>query len=71
MIMEKFNSQNDMKKHYVVTIKEIGHEKPVVTEFFGDIDRRKVVEFYGLEEPDVEWYRIEELKYSDKPQEKQ
>ena len=50
-----------MGKHYQITIKDAGLEKPIVTEYVGDIDRRKLVEFFGLKEPDVEWYQIKEL----------
>lgn len=49
-----------ISKHYQITIKEIGREKPIETEYIGNIDRRKLIEFFGLEEPDVEWYRIKE-----------
>lgn len=50
-----------MSKHYQITIKEVGLEKPIVTEYVGNIDRRKLIDFFGLKEPDVEWYQIKEL----------
>ena len=27
----------------------------------GDVDRAYLIKFFGLREPDVEWFRIEEL----------
>lgn len=50
-----------MRKHYKITIKEAGLENPIVTEYVGDIDRKNLIEFFGLKEPDVEWYQIKEL----------
>lgn len=46
-------------KHWKVTIKEVGNEKPIVTTYHGTIDLQGVVDFYGLKESDVEWYKIE------------
>lgn len=48
-------------KHYKVTIKEIMIEKPIVTHYYGDVDYDDVKKFYGCEEQDVEWYKIEEI----------
>lgn len=42
-----------------VTIKEKLCEKPIVTRYIGDVDRKFVSDFYGCEQPDVEWYDIE------------
>lgn len=47
--------------HWRVTIKEKAMKYPITTELHGNYDEKDVVEFYGLEEPDVEWYTIEEL----------
>lgn len=48
-------------KHYQITIKETGTDKPITTEYHGNIDEQGLVAFFGLENPDVEWYKIEEL----------
>lgn len=49
-------------KYWQVTIKEVGNETPLVTKYYGTIDRKGIIDFYGLKEPDVEWYKIQELK---------
>lgn len=48
-------------RRYEIVIKETGREKPVVTEYHGFIDRKGLVNFYGLDRPDVEWYDIKEI----------
>ena len=45
---------------YRITIKEVGKETPTVTYYDGEINERGLIAFFGLEEPDVEWYTIEE-----------
>lgn len=47
--------------HYEITIKETGREKPVSTEYHGFINHEGLVSFFGLKEPDVEWYNIREI----------
>ncbi len=49
----------EMSKHYEITTKEVGREKPIKTSFIGDRDRKYIIDFFGLEQPDVEWYKIE------------
>lgn len=49
------------RKHYRVTIKEIGKDGVLTPQFHGEIDRAGLIKFFGLNEPDVEWYKIEEL----------
>ncbi len=46
-------------KHYEITTQEVGREKPIMTSFIGDRDRKYIIDFFGLEQPDVEWYKIE------------
>ena len=41
-----------IRKHYKITIKEIGVDKPVETEYSGFIDRKRLITFYGLNNPD-------------------
>ncbi len=48
-----------MRHHFKITIKEYGREKPIKTSFIGDRDRKYIIDFFGLEQPDVEWYKIE------------
>ena len=38
----------------------MGRKRPIETEFVGDVDRAYLIMFFGLREPDVEWFRIEE-----------
>ena len=40
----------------------MGQERPIETEFVGDVDRAYLIKFFGLREPDVEWFRIEEIQ---------
>lgn len=46
---------------YKITIKEKCRNKPLETRYDGNVDERYLIEFYGLEKPDVEWYKIEKL----------
>lgn len=46
-------------KHWKITIKERGGAL-LTPESYGEQTREDIVSFYGLDEPDVEWYRIEE-----------
>lgn len=49
-------------RYWKVTIKEVGNDTPLVTNYYGYADEKKLVEFFGLKEPDVEWYKLEELE---------
>ena len=51
-------------RHWKCTIKEVGKEKPIVSEYIGDdcFDEKKCVDWWGLNNPDVEWYKLEEIK---------
>lgn len=49
-------------RKWIVTIKEVERPKPITTTYVGDVDREFVEEFFGCNEPDVEWYKIEEEK---------
>ena len=48
-------------KHYRITIKEVGLEKPIETEYHGIIDYEELIAYYGLNNSDVEWYDIDEI----------
>lgn len=42
-----------------VTIKEKLMDRPIVTRYTGDVDSEYLKKFYGCDQPDVEWYKIE------------
>ena len=42
-----------------VTIKEKLMDRPIVTRCTGDVDSEYLKKFYGCDQPDVEWYKIE------------
>ena len=48
-------------KHYKITIKEAGLEKPIETEYHGIIDNKGLIAYYGLNNSDEEWYEIDEI----------
>ena len=41
-----------------VTIKEYGSDHTIETEYIGNVSYKEVVAWYGLTDPDVEWYEI-------------
>ena len=45
-----------------IITKEVGRERPIETEFSGDVDRAYLIKFFSLREPNVEWFRIEEVQ---------
>ena len=47
-------------KTYNVTIKEVGNPNLLNPSYTGEVDRDFIIDFFGLNEPDVEWYKIEE-----------
>ena len=47
--------------HYKITIKEQGNNKPIVSKYSGLLDDTGLIEFYGLNNSDVDWYKIEKL----------
>lgn len=49
-------------KTWIVTIKEKMMDRPIETTYTGDEDYQYIKQFFGCEEPDVEWYNIEEKK---------
>jgi hypothetical protein len=50
--MAKFNLQ----------IKEKGHDSILTPSYEGDVDRAFVEDFFGVHNPDVEWYKIDQVK---------
>ena len=49
-------------RHWRVTIKERWMINPMHTELRGPYDKADVIKHYGLEQPDVEWYTLTEVK---------
>ena len=47
-------------KKWKVTIKEKMMDRPIETYYVGDVDREFVKKWFGCDQPDVEWYEIEE-----------
>lgn len=53
------------KRHWKVRLKERASEHILTPEHIGYLSREQVIEFFGLEEPDIEWYDIEEVPYKE------
>ena len=51
-----------MSRHFKIITKEVGREHPIETEFSCEVDRAYLIKFFGLHEPDVEWFRIEKVR---------
>ena len=49
-------------RHWVCEIKEVGNPQTVKPELFGDYDEKDCVRWWGLKNPDVEWYKLMEVK---------
>lgn len=49
------------RRHFKITAKERSTGHIVTPEFIGNKTRKQVIEFFGLREPDIEWYKIEEV----------
>ncbi|WP_217938936.1 MULTISPECIES: hypothetical protein [Muribaculaceae] len=49
------------KRHWKIKLKERTTGQILTPEYIGYKDREKVIEFFGLENQDVEWYEIEEV----------
>ena len=60
--MTSTQNSTTMSRHFKIITKELGREHPIKTEFVGDVDRAYLIKFFGLCEPDVEWFRIEEVQ---------
>ena len=48
-------------RKWKVTIKEVARELPIHTELYGPWELDEVRDHFGLEEPDVDWYTINEI----------
>lgn len=45
--------------HYIVRIKERGSDHFIESEHIGNLTKRQVIDFYGLENEDVQEYTIQ------------
>lgn len=52
---------NDMNK-FKVRYREVGRSSIGETTYSGPLSKEEVVEFFGLDKGDVEWYEVEEVK---------
>lgn len=50
-------------RNWKVDIKEMHSDKVLHTDLKGCYNINDVIEFFGLNEPDIEWYTITEYKY--------
>lgn len=48
-------------KQYKITMKEVGNDRLLESFYYGDVSREYLVDFYGLNQPDIEWYDIEDI----------
>ncbi len=51
-------------KHFKATIEELGADgvkRTLTPEYHGDVDYDFLVKFWELREPNVVWYKIEEI----------
>lgn len=48
-------------KTFQATIKERGNDHLLTPTFSGYVDRQYMIQFWGLNEPDVEWYKLEDI----------
>lgn len=50
-------------KCWEVRFREKGKSKTHTTKHLGHMTEDEVIKFFGLEDTDVEWYDVKELKY--------
>ena len=60
--MTSTQDSTTVSRHFKIITKEVGREHPIETEFTGNVDRAYLIKFFGLQERDVEWFRIEEVQ---------
>lgn len=49
-------------KQYVAEIKEVGNNSVLTSSHTGrEMTREELIAFWGLDEPDVEWYHLYEI----------
>ena len=42
-------------------MKEVGRDHPITSIFSGDVSEQYLIDHYGLNENDIEWYTIKKL----------
>lgn len=47
-------------KHWAAKIKEHGNDNILTPTYWGYVDKKYLIDFWGLNDPDVEWYEIYE-----------
>lgn len=53
---------NNYTAYYTITIKEKNKPRPLRTSYSGkEVTEEYLIEFFGLKEPDVEWYKIQRI----------
>lgn len=53
------------KRHWKIRLKERTTGHICTPEHIGYLDRQGVIKFFGLDEPDIEWYDIQEVPYNE------
>lgn len=48
-------------KKYEITMKEVWCDHPITSFFCGDVSEHYLIDHYGLNEKDIEWYTIKKL----------
>ena len=48
-------------RKWKIEYKEVGRDKILETTHKGDLSKEEVIEFFGLNEHDVTWYRVTEI----------
>lgn len=61
LLTEIKNSVMEKRRHFKIRAKERTTGQIVTPEFIGNKTQAEVIEFFGLEEPDIEWYEITEV----------
>ena len=46
-------------KTWKVKIKEVGNDHIIETSYIGEVNGAEVVKWFGLDQPNVEWYELE------------
>ena len=54
------------RKHFKIRVKERTTGQIVTPEYVGYKTREQVIKFFGLKEPDIEWYEITEVEIPQK-----
>lgn len=57
----QYETSAGQERCWKVTVKERGSKHPIATTHNGNLYKNGVIDFFGLHNSDVEWYRIEEI----------